>query len=202
MDLYSACVYGAGAGVVSHLGYFIHGEHITETLRIVLVFTSTTFVIFFLQLGLGQSYIAAITYTTAVVTTYLVSLFSSITIYRIFFHRLRSFPGPFAAKVSKIWQSYHALPDFQNYLLMEKMYKQYGDFVRIGPNEIAIFDPESIGICSKIEKGPWFDSTLPLVSLQTIRDLKFHAQRRRLWDKGFSTKGWPIEFAHITMIIC
>lgn len=34
---------------------------------------------------------------------YLLSLFSSIVIYRLFFHRLNGFPGPFCGRVSKIW---------------------------------------------------------------------------------------------------
>lgn len=42
---------------------------------------------------------------------------------------------------------------------------------------------------SQCIKADWYDITHPQVSLVTARDPKLHEHRRRLWDKGFSTKG-------------
>lgn len=40
---------------------------------------------------------------TALVSVTLATLFSSILVYRAFFHPLESFPGPFGAKLSRFW---------------------------------------------------------------------------------------------------
>lgn len=74
-----------------------------------------------------QSLIAAMEVTAA----YLVTLFTSMTAYRLFFHRLRRFPGPFGARVSKIWHAWQVRSS-ENHLVMDKIYHQYGTFARTG----------------------------------------------------------------------
>jgi hypothetical protein len=59
------------------------------------------------------------------------SLLSSIALYRVFFHKLKNFPGPRLAAVSKLWHSANCV-GAKNHLLLEQMRKQYGDFVRTG----------------------------------------------------------------------
>ncbi|KAH8820220.1 putative P450 monooxygenase [Xylogone sp. PMI_703] len=188
IPLSSICLYSAGAGVLSHIGYFRHGEFTTATVRLLQAFLLVSTAIFIIHIRLGLGWTTASLYTATITASYLASLFSSIIIYRLFFHRIRAFPGPTLAKLSNFWRSYHAFPNFQNFLVLENLRKEYGDFVRVGPNEIAIFDPAAVPLCAKLQKGPFYDSTLPLVSMQTTRDHKLHAQRRRLWDKGFNAK--------------
>lgn len=59
------------------------------------------------------------------------SLLTSIIVYRVFFHKLKSFPGPRLAAISKLWHSANCV-GAKNHLLLERMRKQYGDFVRTG----------------------------------------------------------------------
>ena len=56
--------------------------------------------------------------------------------YRVFFHRLRNFPGPVLASVSKFWHVAHCL-DSKNHILLERLHEEYGDFVRIGVAEAS-----------------------------------------------------------------
>lgn len=62
---------------------------------------------------------------------YMVGLFGSIMVYRLFFHRLRHFPGPRLAATSKLWHIYQCR-DSRNHLVLDSLHKQYGDFVRTG----------------------------------------------------------------------
>lgn len=61
----------------------------------------------------------------------------------------------------------------------------------LGPNELSFFDPAAVSVIlgPKCSKGPFYDITLPLVSMQTTRDKQLHAERRRIWDKGINVKG-------------
>ena len=59
------------------------------------------------------------------------SLLTSIALYRVFFHRLKSFPGPRLAAVSKLWHTANCI-GAKNHLLLEQMRERYGDFVRTG----------------------------------------------------------------------
>jgi hypothetical protein len=57
---------------------------------------------------------------------------SSIVVYRLFFHRLRSFPGPFWGKVSNLYVTSLTFKNLQLYSEVEALHNQYGDIVRIG----------------------------------------------------------------------
>lgn len=73
----------------------------------------------------------AIGHTAAIATAYSVGLFSSILIYRAFFHRLHRFPGPFLAKISRFQASVNAIP-LKSFHDTQALHKKYGDFVRVG----------------------------------------------------------------------
>jgi hypothetical protein len=113
-------------------------------------------------------------------------------IYRAFFHRLGSFPGPPLAKLSKFWHVAQ-LGKLDNYKRLDRWHIQYGDFVRIGPSELSIVHPDAVeaimGARSTCTKGPWYDGGNPLVSMHQCRDRALHDKRRRVWDRGFSIKG-------------
>lgn len=80
----------------------------------------------------GISYVS---YLGAVISIafYLKPLFGSIAIYRLFFHRLRYFPGPRLAVVSKLWHVWQCR-DSHNHLVLERLHREYKSFVRIGKN--------------------------------------------------------------------
>ncbi|KAL9089692.1 MAG: hypothetical protein Q9159_002420 [Coniocarpon cinnabarinum] len=127
------------------------------------------------------------------------SLFLSMTLYRLFFHRLRHFPGPKIAAVSKLWHAYHCLGG-QNYRFLSDLHMKYGDFVRTGPNEITVFTLDVLvklnGPGNKNLKSDWYDLLLPEFGVATIRDKKFHDQRRRFWTSGLGGKGMLVTLLH------
>lgn len=65
--------------------------------------------------------------------------------------------------------------------------------VQPGPSSLSVNDARALqlihGAGSKCTKGPWYVLLDPMYSLQTERNPGVHAQRRRVWDRGFSTKG-------------
>ena len=119
-------------GVLSHLTYFMHGEHHTYAVRYfqLLFFSPVLASLSLYQFGAYTANDAFVT-VAAVTGAFLGGLFTSMIIYRIFFHRLRNFPGPFGAKVSKFWHA-SQITKRDNHKLYERLLKQYGPFVRIG----------------------------------------------------------------------
>ena len=123
-------------------------------------------------------------------------LTTSILLYRAFFHRLRRFPGPWSAKLSRLSTVKRVTKRTQYHLDLVAMHSKYGDFVRTGPREISINRPAAViginGAQSNCTKSPWYshvsdDKTQ--VSLNSTRDPEVHRRRRKAWDRGFSTKG-------------
>jgi hypothetical protein len=70
---------------------------------------------------------------TLVATSFWGSLWLWIGAYRAFFHPLRNYPGPFAAKLSKWWtlkQNWNT--DLHFHRTQQDLQKEYGDYVRTG----------------------------------------------------------------------
>lgn len=65
-------------------------------------------------------------------SSFFLTLTASILTYRAFFHRLRHFPGPFLAKLSKLWAVFQSAKRLQYHQKLEELHKQYGDVVRTG----------------------------------------------------------------------
>ncbi|PVI04480.1 cytochrome P450 [Periconia macrospinosa] len=128
------------------------------------------------------------------------SLFSSIGVYRVFFHKLRSFPGPYLARVSKLWHVWKCVKSrSRNHLILDDLYKQYGDFVRTGPREITVFHPDILyaidGPGTKCSKTDWYDILLPEIAINTARDKSEHDHRRKIWNRAFTTSALA-EYQH------
>jgi hypothetical protein len=127
------CAYAAAAGALSHWTYFIHGEHHVEAPRLLGFSVALQILI---GLGLWKSttlsVVRAAILTEQLVGSYFVALWTSIILYRVVFHRLRGFPGPPMARVSKLWHVCKLVPRSDNYILLDKLHKQYGDYVRTG----------------------------------------------------------------------
>ena len=90
----------------------------------------------------GFGILQAILRATLISCTFNVGLVGSMLLYRAFFHRLRRFPGPFVAKLSRFYAMRHAATACQNNIVTQQLHEQYGDFVRVGRT-----DP------SQVEKG-------------------------------------------------
>ncbi|KAJ5125658.1 hypothetical protein N7526_007835 [Penicillium atrosanguineum] len=172
-------VIGAALGIAMHLNVFIHGEWHVRAPQIVL---------YHLAYFAFHSFLVKAHW---IIPGYIIGLFSSITIYRIFFHRLRHFPGPIWASITKIWHAWQARHR-TNYLVLERLHNQYGDFVRTGPSEITVYHPDVFmaidGPSGSCVKSEWYDVLHPKMSLVTARDKKVHGSRRRQWNRGFTSQ--------------
>lgn len=75
---------------------------------------------------------------------------------------------------------------------MDTDLKQYGDVVRIGPNDLIFVNPEDApyinGPPAKLQKGPIADGSpwAKAKSVTFVRDRNEHKYRRRIWDHGFT----------------
>jgi len=118
------------AGLLSHNLFFIRGEHHLKAPMYVQLGSLLVAGLFVLRARNGQE--QALRETISVVGAYLGALFTSMTVYRLAFHPLRSFPGPFMYKVSKLWHVLKVVPSQQNYRILDQLHHEYGDFVRTG----------------------------------------------------------------------
>lgn len=122
----------AALGVTAHHGYFIHGDHLTNIPP--------------LLLGTGAFYVSAIALQVALLSSPLIQswllvtriyaafatgLYTSIFVYRVWFHRLNKYPGPWGAKVSKLYHMYH-IRHLDQWKWYQSLIQQYGPVVRIG----------------------------------------------------------------------
>lgn len=133
MDTTLFPVYGAAAGFLSHWTYFIHGEHHVQAPILLRISLSLPVVVFGgLWHFTNRDWVSAVGITVQLLGSYYAALWTSILTYRIFFHRLNKFPGPFMFKVSKLWHVFKLAPKSDNYLQLDELHKRYGDFVRTG----------------------------------------------------------------------
>ncbi|OAG42902.1 hypothetical protein AYO21_02853 [Fonsecaea monophora] len=125
-------------------------------------------------------------------TVHLFTLGLSISIYRLLLHPLRKFPGPWAAKLTKLEGVYYALPGkFHDH--MQEIHDKYGDVVRIGPNELSFRSASAVKhLVGKVNKGAYFETSVYTegegVPINALVDFEEHKQRRRLWDSAFNQK--------------
>jgi tryprostatin B 6-hydroxylase len=126
-------VLSVGLGVVSHLTYFIHGEHHNSAPTLAVLCGIVPVLLYIGQVFYMDTQISQAARNTATIyISYFAGLWTSIIIYRVFFHRLNGFPGPFMAKVSKLWHVYQVIPKSDNRLVIDRLHKTYGPFVRTG----------------------------------------------------------------------
>ncbi|KFA54656.1 hypothetical protein S40293_02236 [Stachybotrys chartarum IBT 40293] len=75
---------------------------------------------------------------------------------------------------------------------VQKLHLEHGDYVRIGPSELSISDPQAVqaiyGSQAPVTKEPWYTLLEPRVPLFMACDKREHAHRRKVWDQAFTTK--------------
>jgi tryprostatin B 6-hydroxylase len=125
-------VVAAAFGVLSHLTYFIHGEHLTNIPKILpaVLFSQCT-TVFFLNFFGRFPALAAVRLVLYATWAYLLGLWTSMIIYRIFFHPLRSWPGPFMARITQFHRVY-SVRKLDQFRYLQELHQKYGDFVRVG----------------------------------------------------------------------
>ncbi|KAJ5815613.1 hypothetical protein N7474_007390 [Penicillium riverlandense] len=121
---------------------------------------------------------------------------TSTALYRLFFHRLRPFPGPWGAKLSRFYTvGVVKKSGIRYHLKLEEMHRKYGDFVRTGPRELSVIRPSAVhaihGPQSQCLKSPWYSQVSDdetKISLLSTRNPESHRLRRRAWDRGLGTR--------------
>ena len=126
------------ASFTSHELYFIRGEHHMSASVLFYSYTTLAVAVFSLELRTDdETYREALQNVTFHTSASTSTPFTSIIIYRACFHRLHSFPGPFLARVSKLWHVYQARHS-QNHQFLLRLHKECGTFVRSGKQNTHI----------------------------------------------------------------
>ncbi|KAF7946606.1 hypothetical protein EAE96_009601 [Botrytis aclada] len=114
-----------------------------------------------------------------------------ISIYTAFFTPLSKVPGPLSLKLcGSIWL-YHTLRG-ETMNIAPKLFKEYGDVVRIGPNEIMVSSKSAIQkivVEDDFRKSPLYTLTQEdqhVSNLFTETDTRVYRQKRRPLSAGFS----------------
>jgi len=119
-------------GVLSHLAT----SHVVWDFKIWLLLQSyatglgALLLAFVFKLGYGL--LSAMAMTIYVAISFNMGVLISMLVYRLFFHRLRKFPGPFWAKISRFYAVYISKKRMQYFLDLQQLHKTYGDIVRTG----------------------------------------------------------------------
>jgi hypothetical protein len=116
-------------GSVVHHGLFINGEWHLQAPAILACHVLLFPVAFSLEAlgGFNNIYFRSL----VMGTSYIAGLLLSILVYRLFFHRLRTFPGPRLAALSKLWHVWKCRTS-RGHLVLDDWHRKYGTFVRTG----------------------------------------------------------------------
>ncbi|OQE24211.1 hypothetical protein PENFLA_c010G02605 [Penicillium flavigenum] len=114
-------------------------------------------------------------------------------IYRITFHPLAKFPGPFLCRISYIYQIYSEA--YLNGRMLERLpdlHKKYGPIVRINPNEVHLEDPDLYHVIYRqntlFRKDPYAYTLGAPNSLSMSLDPAKHKRRKELLNPCFSKR--------------
>ncbi|RYP07924.1 hypothetical protein DL764_002195 [Monosporascus ibericus] len=122
----------------------------------------------------------------AAVAFYVVGLVT----YRVFFHPLAKYPGPFLAKITDAYHLYHAWKG-DRHLEFWRMHERYGKVVRFGPNSVSFNSntalKEIYGFKANVRKAEFYDAFVhPAPNTHNSRDKALHARKRRVLSQAFS----------------
>ncbi|KAG5947962.1 hypothetical protein E4U53_006355 [Claviceps sorghi] len=115
---------------------------------------------------------------------------SGLIVYRVFFHPLAKYPGPFLAKITDAFQLYHAYKG-DRHLEFWRMHQKYGKVVRFGPNSLSFNSSRALkdiyGFRSNVRKAEFYDAFVhPAANTHNTRDKDVHARKRRVLSHAFS----------------
>lgn len=123
---------GASIGVLLHATILRVVEIENYLFHFLGLLSASTAALLTAYLASGFPLVDAIQRVSLLNAGFYVALFCSIAAYRLFFHRLRRFPGPVGAKVSRFYAASIASKKIQYYKEVDKLHQKYGDFVRTG----------------------------------------------------------------------
>ena len=114
-----------------------------------------------------------------------------LTVYNIFLHPLRRYPGPTLAKTSILWKLIGNVQGRKAHRI-HAAHLRYGPVVRTAPNELSFSDPgaiKDIYASSAFAKEPRFYFAKRIFHenhLLSFRDNEVHKQRKKMLQRGFS----------------
>jgi hypothetical protein len=180
------------AGIASHLFFFKHSERHLYPFRYLQALLLAGVAVTVAQSQYGNIPISQSLKSTVQLTGYfLAGLYGSLIIYRLFLNPLNEIPGPYFARLSKFNHVFRNVK-FDGHKQLHQLHQKHGRFVRIGPNDLSVTDPDGVEVISgpqsKCIKAQWYSQDVPLLSLHTTRDRAIHDRRRRVWSPAFSDK--------------
>lgn len=136
------------SGVLVHLSVFRHGEWETKSPQVVLSY---------LIAALGGTLSLRASNSTAandesgigptgfvrLLAFHMIGLFTSITVYRLFFHKLSGFRGPFIARLSSFYLAWLSAKRLHLHDEIDVLHSRYGDYVRTGNMFVYPLDTSS-----------------------------------------------------------
>ncbi|RSM20901.1 hypothetical protein CDV31_000272 [Fusarium ambrosium] len=113
-----------------------------------------------------------------------------LVVYRVFFHPLAKYPGPFLAKITDAYQLYHAWKG-DRHLEFWRMHQKYGPVVRFGPNSLCFNSNKALkeifGFRTNVRKAEFYNAFVhPTANTHNTRDKEVHARKRRVMSQAFS----------------
>ncbi|KAI0179154.1 cytochrome P450 [Hypoxylon sp. FL1284] len=181
------------AGLFAHNAIFIRGEWHMRILHILVghgLLSLLALYVVYRSDGV-TSFGEALPAVAVLAAVYLGALFSSMTVYRLFFHSLSHFPGPKAAAVTKLWHIWK-IRKSTNYLFLQEMHREYGNIVRTGPNELTLVGPSAYNLLdgwgNTTTRDVWYDLLRPRYSAVFCRDKELHREGRTAWVQSMTGK--------------
>ena len=138
--------------------------------------------------------LSSISLTSLAILPFAVVLFyiSGLAIYRIYFHPLAEYPGPFLAKLTDLHSTYHAWKG-DRHLEFWRCHEIYGPLVRFGPNSLSFNTNTALkdiyGFKANVRKGDFysaFPASKDAYSTHSAIDRSMHARKRRVLSQAFS----------------
>ncbi|KAH8878942.1 cytochrome P450 [Thozetella sp. PMI_491] len=115
---------------------------------------------------------------------------ATIVVYRLWFHPLAKFPGPFLAKVTNVYAGIHAWRG-DIHIDMGKCHEKYGLYVRYAPNRLLVNTSSGLkqiySHSAPVQKSMSYQALAHRApNVLTAIDKKIHSRRRRILAQGVS----------------
>ncbi|KAF2993989.1 hypothetical protein E8E13_001764 [Curvularia kusanoi] len=136
----------------------------------------------------GVLYTNVIALTVSLLLTYLIST----VVYRVYFHPLARFPGPFWAKISTVPAWWHTRKQ-DRHLWLLSLQEKYGPEYRYEPNSVCLNTPSAykhiFGPKGNVKKSEYYSvwpKTVNHINTWNATSVPVHARKRRILNYAFS----------------
>ena len=130
------------AGVVLHATVFARHREWDRHSANILISACVLFVAAVIAVVIigDASWISSFASVSVMTASFVSGLLSSMTVYRLLLHPLRSFSGPRVARITSLWVVKQNFPGLNLYVKMRSLHDRYGDFVRISRFEDHLYE--------------------------------------------------------------